>query len=392
MELKELEQHWEAFAATDPLWAILTLPGTRNGKWNVRDFFQTGEEEIASILEYAGSLGREIPTKRALDFGCGVGRLTQALCGHFDEAVGVDIADSMIRLAERYNRHGSRCRYLVNKSDDLALFENGSFDFIYSNIVLQHMQPEYSKSYIRDFIRVLTPAGMAVFQLPSGLKPIESRVAPRRSAILEPLPASGFRAEIAPVDLPTTVAAGGPFTFRVWVRNRGDVVWPALGAPDRHFQIELGAHWCTPAGEPVALDVARAVLPHDLAPGEAARLEIAITAPHAPGSHLLELDLVQQGIAWFKDRGSPAVRLDVDVLARDRRVLAAFGRILHPLRARAFGARSLTPRMEMHAIPRSEVLSWVRQCGGEVVDTRENGWAGEEWLSYFYCVQRADPA
>jgi len=103
----------------------------------------------------------------ALDFGCGVGRLTQALCQYFERCIGVDIAGSMIKLAWKYNRFGDRCHYLVNDVGDLRMFEDGHFDFIYSNIVLQHIPSEYSTHYIREFVRLLSPGGMAVFQMPS---------------------------------------------------------------------------------------------------------------------------------------------------------------------------------------------------------------------------------
>jgi predicted TPR repeat methyltransferase len=49
----------------------------------------------------------------ALDFECGVGRVTQALCARFARCDGVDIAGSMIRLARQYNRFGDRCQYYV---------------------------------------------------------------------------------------------------------------------------------------------------------------------------------------------------------------------------------------------------------------------------------------
>src|SRR5262249_48837046 len=104
---------------------------------------------------------------RALDFGCGVGRLTQALARHFETVVGVDIAPSMLRGARKYNKFGDRCQYVLNERDDLRLFESNSFDFIYSNRVLQHMRPEYGKSYLREFIRVLSPEGLLVFYMPS---------------------------------------------------------------------------------------------------------------------------------------------------------------------------------------------------------------------------------
>jgi ubiquinone/menaquinone biosynthesis C-methylase UbiE len=52
--------------------------------------------------------------------------------------VGVDIAPSMIELAEEMNRHGGRCRYVLNGEDNLRVFPESFFDLIYSNITLQH--------------------------------------------------------------------------------------------------------------------------------------------------------------------------------------------------------------------------------------------------------------
>src|SRR6266851_2218658 len=143
MELKEVQRHWDAFGKTDPLWAIVTRPDKRHGKWKYDEFFACGEEEIGRILRHVSSLSFPLHRGRALDFGCGVGRLTQALCRHFDRCDGIDIAPSMIDLARQYNQHGNRCRYAVNDSNDLALFNDDTFDFIYSSLVLQHMRPEY---------------------------------------------------------------------------------------------------------------------------------------------------------------------------------------------------------------------------------------------------------
>lgn len=167
MDLKELQSNWNMFGKEDPLWAIATWPDKKGNRWELREFFELGKKEIAGVLEHLSLLGVPVSRGRALDFGCGVGRLTQALAQHFDEAVGVDIAPSMIKLANRYNRHGVRCTYRLNEVDDLELFPSEWFDFIYTNIVLQHMLPTYSKSYIREFMRVLKPGGITVFQLPS---------------------------------------------------------------------------------------------------------------------------------------------------------------------------------------------------------------------------------
>ena len=167
MELKELQKHWNQFGKQDPLWAILTYTDKKDNKWNPEEFFETGKQEIKDVMQYVEKLGLLQQRGRALDFGCGVGRLTQALANHFGEVVGIDIAPSMIKLANRYNQFGARCKYYVNGADNLRLFSDQEFHFIYSNIVLQHMRPDYAKSYIKEFLRVLKPQGVLIFQLPS---------------------------------------------------------------------------------------------------------------------------------------------------------------------------------------------------------------------------------
>jgi ubiquinone/menaquinone biosynthesis C-methylase UbiE len=118
---------------------------------------------MQQVLALNPGLGR----RRALDFGCGVGRLTQALARHFERVDGVDISASMIQQANAYNQHGSRCQYVVNQRSDLRIFPDQHFDFIYSSITLQHMPPRYSRRYIAEFMRVLAPGGAVLFQLPS---------------------------------------------------------------------------------------------------------------------------------------------------------------------------------------------------------------------------------
>jgi ubiquinone/menaquinone biosynthesis C-methylase UbiE len=84
------------------------------------------------------------------------------------EAVGVDISYSMIENAEKHNKFGDRCEYRVNTTDDLVQLDDASFDFVYSNISLQHSPPEASSKYIAEFFRILRPGGVALFQIPSG--------------------------------------------------------------------------------------------------------------------------------------------------------------------------------------------------------------------------------
>ena len=171
MSFKQLQETWDAFGRQDPLWAILSHKDKRGNRWELSDFMATGCNEIQEVLDYARSLGQDLPMNRALDFGCGVGRLSQALAEHFQEVCGVDVAASMLDRARELNRHGERCTYHLNETPDLSRFGDGEFDFVYSNITLQHMAPAFAAAYIRELCRVLSPRGMLIFQLPSKLKP-----------------------------------------------------------------------------------------------------------------------------------------------------------------------------------------------------------------------------
>ena len=67
---------WEDLAELDPLWSILTCPEARFNQWDKDEFFRTGEEEIQSLIKNVDRLGLPLSRSQALDFGCGVGRLS----------------------------------------------------------------------------------------------------------------------------------------------------------------------------------------------------------------------------------------------------------------------------------------------------------------------------
>ena len=168
MTLKDVQKTYEKYGKEDPLYAVLSRKDAKDNNWDVDEFFAAGRAEITEAMSHLSKLGVTVNKGRAMDFGCGVGRLTQALCEEFEGAVGIDISYSMVESAEKHNKFGDRCQYLVNTTDDLAQLDDASFDFVYSNISLQHSPPEASSKYIVEFFRILRPAGVALFQVPSG--------------------------------------------------------------------------------------------------------------------------------------------------------------------------------------------------------------------------------
>jgi SAM-dependent methyltransferase len=164
------QRAWNDLAALDPHWAILSHAGRKHRGWDSESFFATGEREVDSMLAVAGELGKPANRTAALDFGCGLGRLTHALSCHFDRVIGVDISESMITQARELSEGKSNCAFMVGEDKGLAMIETDSIDLIYSNLVLQHLPSRgLICEYLGEFLRVAKPQGLVVFQLPAEL-------------------------------------------------------------------------------------------------------------------------------------------------------------------------------------------------------------------------------
>ncbi len=372
MRLSELQKVWEDWARADPLWAILSDPTKTQRRWDRDAFFSTGREEVEAVMADLESRGIQVKRGRCLDFGCGVGRLTQALAEFFEVCDGVDISPTMLLKAQEFNIFPDRCFYRLNDKPDLSIYPGRSFDFIYSNIVLQHIKPHLSERYVREFVRLLTDGGVAMFQVPS--------VFLGASTGLQ-LPAGAHRAALSLADgLPTLVSGRRSF-LRVEIRNDSPDSWP-LGS-----RVNLGNHWRGQDGETLLrLDDGRANLPKDLEPGQTAVVDLVIQAPAKPGSYVLELDMVEEGVCWFGDRGSPTRRLPVHVAAAPGKRWSVLAR----RRPSGEDGGDSAPRpFEMHALPRDRVVAAVTESGGRMLHIEPYNPSGEGWESYRYYVTTA---
>ena len=164
--IEYLGKNWEDMALEDPLWAVLTDPAKKGGQWDPEEFYETGKDDAHRFMTMVSRVCPDLNRTAALDFGCGVGRVTYALKEYFQSVVGVDISRSMIDYAERRNSPSSGVRFLLNQQDHLRCFGSSEFDFVFSRIVLQHMHPDIACSYLREFVRILRPGGACMFQLP----------------------------------------------------------------------------------------------------------------------------------------------------------------------------------------------------------------------------------
>ena len=224
-ELERLRRVWNELGADDPLWAILSSPDKRGGRWDSAEFFAKGETEIAHIESFCAPLQRPGKRALALDFGCGVGRLTRALATRYAQVVGVDISPSMLEQARALNAQFPNVRFVENAASRLEFLADGSVDFIYSVFTLHHIPAPLQRAYVGEFARVLAPDGVAVFQIASGYsrdwRGLAYRLLPNR--VLAPLRrrvhASNAAADVYPLaeaDVHAIVAAANRHVLQIF--------------------------------------------------------------------------------------------------------------------------------------------------------------------------------
>jgi ubiquinone/menaquinone biosynthesis C-methylase UbiE len=174
-----LMNDWNAMAELDPLWAILSDPVKRFGKWDRQEFFSEGEREARRALALCQAHRVELSYGKMLDFGCGVGRMTRAFSDFFASCVGIDVSGKMIELARKFNADRPQCEFLDNPSTKLP-FQDATFDFVFSVLVLQHLPTKNMiLEYVSEFIRVAKPGGVLLFQLTNQV-PLRGQIQGRR--------------------------------------------------------------------------------------------------------------------------------------------------------------------------------------------------------------------
>ena len=169
---KLLRNNWNFFAERDAIHAIITnFTGTK------KDFFQCGVDEVNHIMEKKVSIDTisEYEKSFAVDFGCGIGRLTKPLSNHFDVVAGIDISEKMLELAGE-DASARNIQYLERENSDKLPIASNCVDFILSLQVLQHIPRFYKNNIFKEFYRILRTKGKVYFEHPySGKESIHKK-------------------------------------------------------------------------------------------------------------------------------------------------------------------------------------------------------------------------
>jgi GT2 family glycosyltransferase/3'-phosphoadenosine 5'-phosphosulfate sulfotransferase (PAPS reductase)/FAD synthetase len=125
---------------------------------------------------------------------------------------------------------------------------------------------------------------------------------------------SEFKAVISVDDAPSALAAHTATSIRVRVTNQSSVLWPAQENTEGGYVVSLSYHWIDKNGTYILFDGIRTPLPRGVVPGGDIVLDAAVVTPSQPGEYSLEFDMVQEGISWFKDRGSAIANITINVV------------------------------------------------------------------------------
>lgn len=180
------DRTWEYYGRTDPYFGVLTSPEFQGGLKTDsarHQFFDSGRSYIDFVLKAVRDhIDPTFTPTRALDFGCGVGRLTIPLASVCQSVVGVDVSDSMLAEARKNAEQQGKLNATFVKGDDALSNVTGTFDFLNSLIVFQHIPVARGEAIFRTMIARLAQSGVGAVQFTYGF---DSATAPGRKLLID---------------------------------------------------------------------------------------------------------------------------------------------------------------------------------------------------------------
>lgn len=100
-------------------------------------------------------------------------------------------------------------------------------------------------------------------------------------------------------DLPHQLWAGDALLLSIELRNTGTVPWLPFG----DHAVRMSYHWRDAQGHIVVHDGLRGFLHSPVPPDARSNVELRVAAPPNAGTYQLQIDLLEEGVAWFSQRG-----------------------------------------------------------------------------------------
>jgi len=128
-------------------------------------FERTGQEEADRLLPWV------VPGSTVLDLGCGIGRIARYVAPHCRTLWAVDVSEPMLALAAEHLEGLTNVRFARVADTTVPDVPDGSIDFVYSVLVLQHLEREDAFCLMEDVARMLRPGAAAFVTWPNVTDP-----------------------------------------------------------------------------------------------------------------------------------------------------------------------------------------------------------------------------
>ena len=172
MQSKNTDKAWELFGKLDPYFGVIADPKFHLSNLNEftrEDFFDSGSRYVSKLTEtIREKVKSNFQPQRSLDFGCGVGRILLPLANISTEVVGIDVSKTMLKEASINIEKANIENIKLFLSDDNLSTLDGSFDFIHSYIVFQHIDPSRGEKILNRLLHLLSPDGVAALHFTYG--------------------------------------------------------------------------------------------------------------------------------------------------------------------------------------------------------------------------------
>lgn len=126
----------------------------------------------------------------------------------------------------------------------------------------------------------------------------------KRTILNKPLPEDAFTVKMVITNLPSELKVSEVVNVCIKIKNTSSYLLPSEALPGNRCRLGLSYRWNSSTGEKISGYESRAYLPEDLEPGGELLLNIPVKALDMPGEYILEVDMVQEAVAWFGDKGS----------------------------------------------------------------------------------------
>jgi SAM-dependent methyltransferase len=160
------KETWEYFGKNDPYFAVSTFDQFRSENLTDQgkdEFFLSGEEQVARVFdEIETNLHPGFKPKRALDFGCGVGRIVIPLASRAAHVTGVDISKAMLTETARNCESRNLDNVELLETTEFLSTTGPEFDLIHSAIVFQHIAPSHGMPIVKAMVERLRVGGIGV--------------------------------------------------------------------------------------------------------------------------------------------------------------------------------------------------------------------------------------